>query len=77
MSDFTTADLGLAAYLFTIGFHLRRLDGPSRRTFVFPSTACGAIEGYYIGGLVQAWAFADALHDLLARLREGGQHDHE
>ena len=77
MRDFTTEDLGLAAYLFTIGFHLHRLDGPNHRIFVFPSTACGAVEGYYTGGLVQACAFADALHDLLARLQKGGQHDHE
>ena len=70
-TTYTTSDLNLAAFLMTQGQPLEGVsrDGP-RLVFSFPAQARAVTPGYYSGATVQARAFANALRDLKALIRE-------
>ena len=67
------SDLGLSAYLLSIGYSIIRTDGPpNRRVFVFSSIPPEAIYGYYSGTVqVNPRAFLSALRDLKGLVAQG------
>jgi hypothetical protein len=70
--DFETADLGLAAFLVALGYQLRDVGGVTggRRVFRFSIEARGSAPAFYTGASVPARAYANALRDLKALIRE-------
>lgn len=47
---FETTDLQLAAFLVTLGYRVRAVDGPKdRRRFVFEAVAASDVTDYYAG----------------------------
>lgn len=71
-ADFETTDLGLAAFLVAQGHALRDVGGMSggRRVFRFATDAREEAPGFYTGAPVPARAYANALRDLKALIRE-------
>jgi hypothetical protein len=69
-TDFETSDLSLAAFLVSRGHALLRVEGQGRKTFSFPVEAREQAEKFYQGATVPARAFANALKDLKALIRE-------
>ncbi len=73
-SEYSTSDLGLAAFLLALGHPLQDLRGsPGRpRTFVFPVAAAAAAPSYYAGATIEARRYASAIRDLKGLLAQGG-----
>jgi hypothetical protein len=70
-TDYTTSDLGLAAFLIVRGYPLTDVGGApgGRRTFHFPVSAHEEAGGFYRGAAVPARTYANALRDLKALVR--------
>lgn len=70
--DFQTSDLGLAAFLVSRGHALLGVerDHGARCTFRFPLEAREDGQAFYRNASVPARAFANALRDLKALIRE-------
>jgi len=69
---FRTSDLNQAAFLLSRGFSLLNVE-PSpdrRRVFCFPEEAAEEAKAFYQNATVSARAFANALRDLKALIRE-------
>jgi hypothetical protein len=70
-SAFQTTDLNVAAFLLSRGHSLLGTEGTARRTFHFAASVAEDAKGYFQGATVPARAFANALRDLKAMVREG------
>lgn len=69
MNEYTTTDLGEAAYLLLTGHPLVRLDGRlGKRTFVFNGTSREAGTEFFNGAKVEARSYAATIRDLKARI---------
>jgi hypothetical protein len=71
-STFDTADLSLAAFLLARGHSLVGLGGAGggRRVFSFPVEAAAEARAFFQHASVPARAFANALRDLKALIRQ-------
>jgi hypothetical protein len=71
-ADFETTDLSLAAFLLSRGHALLHVGavGGGRRTFAFPSAVRNEAQAFYQNASVPARAFANALRDLKAMIRQ-------
>jgi hypothetical protein len=68
---YDTSDLNLAAFLLASGFALGSVEGPpGRRLFRFPEAARDHAPAYYQNAPVPSRAFANALRDLKALVRQ-------
>jgi len=73
--DYSTSDLGLAAFLLALGFPLLDLRGsPGRpRVFVFPVAAAANATRYFAGATVEARRYAAAIRDLKGLVAQAGR----
>lgn len=68
--EFTTTDLGVAAFLLAKGHALLRLGaaGGRRKVFCFPPGVRAVAATFYQDALVPARSFANAIRDLKAQV---------
>ncbi|MBI3014071.1 MAG: hypothetical protein HYY65_03165 [Candidatus Tectomicrobia bacterium] len=72
LSDFSTTDIHLAAYLLGTDHHLRRLNGPpGRAVFVFEGVTEDDVSRFYAGAPSDARKVLGALRDLKGLLAQG------
>ncbi len=73
--EYSTSDLGLAAFLLALGHPLLDLRGsPGHpRSFVFPVAAAAAAPSYFAGATVEARKYAAAIRDLKGLIAQGGR----
>jgi hypothetical protein len=71
-ANFQTTDLSLAAFLLARGHRLSELGGVprGRRVFAFPIEAAAEAFEFFQHASVPARAFANALRDLKALIRQ-------
>jgi hypothetical protein len=70
-ADFHTSDLHLAAFLFTLGRPLRRVNGSAgKHTFTFGNVEAGDVTAFYSGAKVDARLLLASLRDLKGVIRE-------
>jgi hypothetical protein len=72
IAGFQTTDLSLAAFLLSRGHALLHVGsvGGGRRVFSFPIAVRNEAQAFYQNAAVPARAFANALRDLKALIRE-------
>jgi hypothetical protein len=74
---FKTSDLGIAAFLITIGFPLQSSERRGKFVeFIFPSTAADVAESFYAGATAPASTFLDSyrkLRTIISNLQKGAK----
>jgi len=67
-----THDVGQAAFLLALRHPLRRLEGTTRKAFVFDASARADAEKFFANAPIGALDFAAALRQVKARLYGAG-----